>query len=124
MKEERMQILRMIQEGTISAADGAQLLAALGEERQGKTPSVPTRVESPVMPRRWLRIRVTDKNTERVRVNVTLPLGLLDWGLKLAESGVGLNLAAVRDVIQGGAEGKILEVDESGTDERVEIFVE
>ncbi|HEX8681238.1 MAG TPA: hypothetical protein VF707_02920 [Ardenticatenaceae bacterium] len=122
MKEERLQILRMIQEGIISAEDGAKLLAALGSDEPREAP---THVSSPVSTqRRWLRIRVSDRNGENARVNLTLPLSLLDWGLRLAEGGVGLNLAAVRDVIRGGAEGKILEVDESESGERVEIFVE
>lgn len=126
MKEERMQILRMVQEGTISAEDGAKLLAALsnGEEQRETKAQGPTRVEMPALQRRWLRIRVTDKGSDNARVNLTVPLSLLDWGLKLAESGAGLNLTAVRDVIRGGAEGKILEVDESESGDRVEIFVE
>jgi hypothetical protein len=122
MKEERLQILRMIQEGTISPEDGAKLLAALGSDEPRQATA---QMESPVSTqRRWLRIRVSDRNGENARVNLTLPLSLLDWGLRLAEGGVGLNLAAVRDVIRGGAEGKILEVDESESGERVEIFVE
>jgi hypothetical protein len=120
MKEERLQILRMIQEGTITAEQGASLLAALGaEQAQDEDGARPARTTT-----RWFRIRVIDKANDRVKVNLTLPVGLLDWGLKLAESGVGLNLAAVRDVIQAGAEGKILEVDESESSERVEISVE
>jgi hypothetical protein len=121
MREERLQILRMIQEGTITAEQGASLLAALGaEQAQGDDGARPGRATTT----RWFRIRIIDKANDRVKVNLTLPVGLLDWGLKLAESGVGLNLAAVRDVIQAGAEGKILEVDESESSERVEISVE
>lgn len=129
MKEERLQILKMIQDGIISAEEGARLIAALGEREQAQrqanqreTPVYPP--EWPALHRRWLRIRVTDKRNERDRVNVTLPISLLDWGLKMAEMTAGINLAAVRDVIRGGAEGKILEVDDSESDERVEIFVE
>jgi hypothetical protein len=130
MQEERMQILRMVQEGTINAADGAQLLAALSSGESSREAASSSnngggRAEMPIsLQRRWLRIRVTDKDSNNARVNLTVPLSLLDWGLKLAESGAGLNLAAVRDVIRGGAEGKILEVDESESGDRVEIFVE
>ncbi len=121
MKEERLQILRMIQEGTITAEEGASLLAALGvEQAREEDGGHQTRPAT----RRWFRIRVIDKANDRVKVNLTLPIGLLDWGLNLAESGVGLNLSAVRDVIHAGAQGKILEVDESESSERVEISVE
>ncbi|MBA3534097.1 MAG: hypothetical protein H0T73_19420 [Ardenticatenales bacterium] len=136
MKEERLQILRMIQDGTITPEDGAKLLAALTEGRGGIPPVPPMPhmppgpgalfnpfQETPISNRRWLRIRVTDTTNERVRVNVTIPIGLLDWGLKMAQMS-GVNLAAIREAIHGGAEGKILEVDESESGDRVEIFVE
>jgi hypothetical protein len=123
MREERMQILQMIQEGVITAEEGAKLLAALSNAA-GRGTNPPPTPETPVAPpRRWLRIRVTDKETGRVRVNLTIPVGLLDWGLKMAEMG-GANLSLVREAIHHGAEGKVLEVDESESNERVEIFVE
>ncbi|MDQ4078168.1 MAG: hypothetical protein M3220_18215 [Chloroflexota bacterium] len=121
MKEERLQILRMVQEGTISAEEGAQLLAALGSDggSQGRSET-----ETSPVSRRWLRIRVTDKANERTRVNLSLPLGLLDWGLNMVEATGGINLVALREAIRSGAQGKILEVDESESGERVEIIVE
>ena len=37
--EERMKILKMIEEGKISADEGAKLLAALSESRRGLQPA-------------------------------------------------------------------------------------
>lgn len=125
MKEERMQILRMIQEGIISAEEGASLLSALGQREQlQRVREEPVYPDLPMLTRRWLRIRVTDKHNERDRVNLTLPIGLLDWGLRMAEMTAGVRLTAVREVIRSGAEGKILEVDDAESNERLEIFVE
>lgn len=129
MKEERMQILRMIQEGIVSPEEGAKLIAALGTdatEQAQATASASSHqyFHAPMQPRRWLRIRVTDKEQNRTRVNLSLPLSLLEWGLNMAESNGGVNLAAIRAALHGGAEGKILEIDESSSNERVEIFVE
>lgn len=125
MKEERLQILQMIQEGLITPDEGAKLLAALSKPKQPKQSyQEPRRSERPRSSRRWLRIRVTDKTNERDRVNLTLPIGLVDWGLKMAETTAGIRLSAVRDVISDGAEGKIIEVEDSSSGERVEIFVE
>ncbi len=121
MKEERLQVLRMIQDGTITVEEGAQLLTALGNRGAAQVGPL---AEVPVPHRRWLRIRVSDPNNERVRVNLHLPLGLLDWGLNMVEATGGVNLVALRDMIRGGAEGRILEVDDSETGERVSIFVE
>ena len=42
----------------------------------------------------------------------------------MAESTAGVHLSAVRDVIRDGAEGKIIEVEDSSSGDRVEIFVE
>jgi len=127
MKEERLQILQMIQEGLITSDEGAKLLAALSKSEQPKqktTNQAPRYTERPRSSRRWLRIRVTDKSNERDRVNLTLPIALVDWGLKMAESTAGVHLSAVRDVIRDGAEGKIIEVEDSSSGDRVEIFVE
>ncbi len=121
MKEERLQILRMIQEGTISAEEGAQLLAALGSNGAEAGSALTTPLSASP---RWLRIRVTDKSSERARVNLSLPLGLLEWGLNMVEATGGINLMTLRAAIRGGAQGKILEVDEAESGERVEIFVE
>ena len=131
MKEERLQILQMIQEGLITSDEGAKLLAALSKPEQPKQKQktiyqaqAPRYRERPRSSRRWLRIKVTDKANERDRVNLTLPIALVDWGLKMAESSAGVHLSAVRDVIRDGAEGKIIEVEDSSSGDRVEIFVE
>ena len=129
MKEERLQILQMIQEGLITPDEGTKLLAALSKPAQPKQKTIyqaqaPRYTERPRSSRRWLRIKVTDKANERDRVNLTLPIALVDWGLKMAESTAGVHLSAVRDVIRDGAEGKIIEVEDSSSGDRVEIFVE
>lgn len=128
MKEERLQILNMIQEGIISGEEGAKLLAALSARTDSPAKEVSHRErlrwEQPSSSRRWLRIRVTDKANERDRVNVTIPVRFLDWGIRMIEMTTNVSLHAVRDVIQGGAEGKILEIDDKKSGERIEIFVE
>lgn len=128
MKEERLQILNMIQEGIISAEEGAKLLAAMSARQEQPVKEAPHREmlrwQQPTASRRWLRIRVTDKANERDRVNVTIPVRFLDWGIRMIEMTTDVSLHAVRDVIQGGAEGKILEIDDKKSGERIEIFVE
>src|SRR5574341_2421453 len=77
--EEQMKILKMIEEGKISAEDGAKLLAALGEGRRGSGAPAPR----PMGTGRWLRIRVTDTTTGRSKASVQIPLGLIDAGMKI-----------------------------------------
>ena len=72
--EERMKILKMIEEGKISADEGSKLLAALSDSRSGMT--VPPRPPGSGSPARWLRIRVTDTRTGRSKAAVQIPLAL------------------------------------------------
>jgi hypothetical protein len=122
--EERMRILRMIQEGKITAEEGAKLLAALRESRKETRPSTP----AGRMGKGWLRVRVTDMATNRAKVNVNLPLGLMDAGLKIgaqyAPELAGIDLSQFIEDIKGGAQGKIIDVIDEEDGEHVEIFVE
>lgn len=122
--EERMQILRMVAEGTISAEEGAKLLAALEPE---KKKVVTASIGAPSEPR-WFRVRVTDLETGRNKVNVNLPMSLVDVGTRMgarfAPELEDLDFNAIIEQIKGGAQGKIVEVEDMEGGERVEIYVE
>lgn len=126
LKEERMQILKMLEEGKISANDAAQLLSALemGAARETEAASGST----PRAKARWLRIRVTDQASGKQKVSVNLPMGLVKVGMKMGARftpGVeGVDLQELAELIDSGAEGKIIEVDDHEDGEHVEIFVE
>jgi hypothetical protein len=119
--EERMRILNMIESGQISADEGAKLLAAL---RSGARESEPAARGEP----RWFRVRITDLSTGKNKVNVNIPMALVNVAVKMGarfvpESGE-VDLESLAEAIRSGQQGKILEaVDEAGA-ERVEIFVE
>jgi hypothetical protein len=123
--EERMQILRMIEEGKISAGDGAELLRALDRNKTG-TPSAPLKGggSNP----RWFRVRVTDTISGRNKVNVNIPVGLVNVGLRMgarfAPDVEGVNYEEIMDAIRSGQQGKIIDVEDEESGERVEIFVE
>lgn len=121
--EERMQILKMIEEGKISASDGAELLRALDQD--SKPPSTPLRGASAP---RWFRVRVTDMATGRTKVNVNIPMGLVNVGIKMgarfAPEVEGVNYNEIMEAIQSGQQGKIMDVTDEEDGERVEIFVE
>ena len=122
--EERMQILRMIEEGKISAKEGAELLRALDHDSRGE-PSTPLRGASKP---RWFRVRVTDAKTGRHKVNVNIPMGLVNVGIKMGAKFVP-NIEDERyhdimEAIRSGRQGKIIDVSDEEGGERVEIFVE
>ena len=120
-----MKILKMVEEGKISAADGAQLLAALTESRKPPTPPNTVGMAGEA---RWFRVRVTDLSTGKTKVNVNIPMGLVNVGIKMgARFAPGLEaeqMEAVAEALKSGAVGKIVEATDEEGGERVEIFVE
>lgn len=112
-QEERLRILRMIQDGTISAEEGAALLAAAET-----TPP-------PRIPRQF-RVIVTDLQTGQLKVNMTMPWSLVNMGIKMGArlSGGTLDLDDIKAAVDSGAEGKIADIVDQEANERVEIFVD
>jgi hypothetical protein len=88
-QEERIKILSMLQEGVINAEQAAKLLEALGsigvESKSMPTgPSVPSYDRGGgFRPGKFFRVRVTDTDTGKTRVNVRLPIGLVGAGLNM-----------------------------------------
>ena len=124
--EERLRVLTMIEEGKITAEQGAQLLEALkiGAEPPGVKKKKPghSRGQQP----QRLRIRVTDLTTGTQKVNMTMPWGLVGMGVKMGAKFApeGVDQEELLAAIEGGAEGHILDVIDEEDNERVEIFVE
>lgn len=128
--EERLRILRMIQEGKITAEEGIQLMDALEYSSQVSQPAVS---EPPAgMPgkgaARWLRVRVTDTNTGKVRVNVRLPLNVVSAGLKMgakfSPEVQGLDMEQLMTFVRSGETGQVVDVYDDEDGEHVEVFVE
>jgi hypothetical protein len=122
--EERMKILKMIEEGKLSAEEGTKLLAALSEKRMSVPPRMPGMPGAP----RWLRIRVTDVRSGRSKASVQIPLALVDAGLKIgahfAPEVEGVDMSNVMEALRAGMTGKIIDVTDEEDGEHVEIYVE
>ena len=125
---ERMKILKMIEEGKISAEEGAKLLSALNQGRRGIGIPTPPRPPGMASSARWLRIRVTDTRTGRSKASVQIPLALVDAGLKIgahfAPEVEGVDMSNVMDALRAGVTGKIIDVVDEEDGEHVEIYVE
>ncbi len=125
--EERMQILKMVENKQITAEDAAKLLATLESQDRKSDTAVPP--PSPATQGRWFRVRVTDLKTGKRKVNVNIPLGLVDVGLKMgakfAPAGLeGLDMNQIMAAVKSGGEGKIVDVENEDESEHIEIFVE
>ena len=124
--DERMLILRMIEEGKVSAEEGAKLLSSINQEPAKRTKTMVAQRKPEDA--RWFRVRVSDSQTGKMKALVNLPIGLMDWGLKVgaqfAPEMDGLDLNELSDILRSGADGKIVEVIDEEDGEHVEIFIE
>jgi len=121
---ERLKILQMLEEGNITAEEATTLLRALEGMRRAVSGVASLGGEN-----RFLRIQVTDLASGSAKVNVTIPLGLVSAGLRMAERFApeefeGFDMQELRDLITSGTVGKIVEVVDAEDNERVEIYVE
>ena len=125
--EERMKILKMIEEGKISAEDGAKLLAALSSADARKVPPPPSPFAASGN-NRSLHVRVTDAASGKAKVNVKLPMGLVEVGLKIgarfAPQLETEQMDAINEALRSGLSGKIIDVVDEEDGEHVEIFIE
>ncbi len=119
--EERIKILKMVEEGKLTADEAAGLLATLGKGERKRSPSVDP--ES-----RWLRVRVTDLATGKAKVNVNIPMRLVNVGLRVGARFIpdmeGVELHDVSRALEEGMTGKIIDVVDEEHNERVEIYAE
>jgi hypothetical protein len=123
---EKLQILNMVQEGKVTAEEGVKLLEALEDNGKSTNNLVYSGNKA-----KWLKVRVFDPN-DATKVNVTLPVSLINIGVKLAGKfspefkAAGLTEEDMEEIfaaIQNGQMGKIVDVDsEDGT--RVEVVIE
>ena len=124
--EERLEVLRLLQAGEITADEAAQLLDALDRSEAGAR-GVGVEPGTPMTGRKGgsFRLRVSNSATGKSNVNLSLPLGLIGAGVAVAKRFAPEHVPdpdRLREAIATGLQGKILDVDDDG--ERVEIWVE
>ncbi len=122
--EERMKILKMINDGKITAEEGSKLLGALTQSSQK-----PKKASKHSLSGQWLRVRVTDMSSGKTKVNVNVPMKLVDAGLNIAAQFApgmedGQMMDAVKEALTENIQGKIIDVIDEEDQEHVEIFIE
>jgi hypothetical protein len=122
MNEDRLRILKMVQEGKVSPEEGERLIEALGDAQ----PSGEAKPKKPKL----LKIRV--KEGDKTKVNVTIPISLAKLGLKFIPKDAQMTLGdqkidleeILRVIEEGVPDGKIVDVDDEDGNTKVEIVVE
>ncbi len=122
-KDERYRILSMVEAGQVSAIQAAQLLDTIESEPLYNQPAERVR-------ERTLRIRATSQQSRQPKThfNASISVQLVKLSLRLGghllpqlDSGV---MEEILRAIEGGATGRLLDLQDLEQGERIEIFVE
>jgi hypothetical protein len=117
--DERKRILQMVAEGKLSADEGTKLLEAVaGSERAGAA------AQAAGAGARFVRIRVYDAATGKVKVNANFPVALAAIAMRFVPKEYSVNAEEVFAALRSVSSGKILEVNDEESGQRVEIVVE
>jgi DNA-directed RNA polymerase sigma subunit (sigma70/sigma32) len=120
--EERLKILNLIQAGKITPEEGLRLLEALEQ------PDAARPVQPATGAARWLRVMITDLISGKTRVNVRLPVTVLNTGIKMGarfSTDIGqMEMGQIMDAVRSGSIGKILDVIDDEDNEHIQIYLE
>jgi hypothetical protein len=124
--EERVKVLSMVAEGKITPEVAAELLKALDSADRPKAQSRPATDAG--RPGRYFRVTVTDTSTGRKRVNVRMPLGMVNAGMRMgmrfAPELEGLDAEQLTEALASGETGQIVDIYDDEDGEHVEVFIE
>lgn len=122
-----MMILKMLQEGKISAEEAAKLLESV-DAGVNKSEKTAESVDFRKGQGKYFRVMITDTDTGKSRVNLRIPLSVLGIGVKFGAQFApqigGIEQEQIMDAINSGQVGKILDVFDNEDGEHVEIFIE
>ena len=120
--EERMKILKMISDGKITAEEGSRLISTLSQKSEKEIKFAKRSLSN-----QMLRVRVTDMSTGKTKVNVNVPMKLVDAGLNIAaqftpEMENAQMMEAVKEALAENLSGKIVDSDLAFVDEYRQAF--
>jgi hypothetical protein len=124
MKEEKLKILKMLEEKRISSAEAMELLESLSrlDEKEGRAARSGGR---------FLRIRVYEEGAPEAKVNVNIPIAWSKFmapfieqeiSRKLREKGHEIDMEKIREALNAGGICKIIDINDGGT--KVEISID
>lgn len=116
----RVEILKQVEAGRLSAADAAAQLAS---------PKKPVlSITKPDGKMRWLHVRVTDLDTGRPKVTVNVPMAWVQAGLSIgshfAPELEGLDWQTIAEALNTETDGQLVEVEDLEDSQRVQVYVD
>jgi hypothetical protein len=122
----RIEVLKMVEAGQLSAADAAAKLAVAAKLTAPVRPVVAA--SGPTGRMRSLHVRVTNLDTGQHKVTVNLPMSLvqvgLSFGSRFAPELDGLDWQAIVDALNDETTGRLVEVEDLEKGERVEVYAD
>ncbi len=131
--DERLKVLKMVQENKLTAEEAALLLQALDESSAdeaapARPPVKPVGPGAASRPGRSFRVRVTDTDSGKTRVNIHMPVSMVNAGMKMgmrfSPEVQGLDMDALQTFLQAGEVGKLVDIYDDEDGEHVEVFIE
>jgi len=125
MQDEIAKIIKMVEEGKVSAEEASELINALKEDEETHIP------DKEYMGKK-VKIRIRSEDKEKVRVNI--PIRFVKWILKTGHGVASsipeakayaddIDLDVVMHAIDNGIDGKIIDLDtEDG--ESIAVYIE
>ena len=87
--------------------------------------------QEPEKTAKFLRVKVVDHAKEdRAAVNIKVPIGVVKWGMKMAQAfspqmkDIDLDWDSVNAMVQNGETGKMVEVEDEGEQKTIEVWLE
>lgn len=125
LKEERMHILQMLADGTITASDAESLLNALGSQKEDFNQEIVFNKPKKGGAFKMLKILVDSEDGDKVRVQIPVEFAKL---LKTAKfnskvEDIDIDVDAIIEMVTNGVEGEIVNI-ESADGDVVKIIVE
>ena len=130
---DRKEILVLLAKGKITANEAADLLTNPQPEEPA-TLKVKIPVDEPSMPKSngngpsWLHVRVKDLKSGRNKVTVNIPIGMVQFGLKIGRRFSpeleGLDWNELTGAMQSMESGILVDVQDEEDGEHVQVYVD
>ncbi|WP_420641922.1 SHOCT-like domain-containing protein [Candidatus Leptofilum sp.] len=140
-KPSRMEILELLSNGKITAAEAADLLSDVGEPAKAAAPPPPPPAEKAPAPEpvvatkgddsqepNWFRVRVANLETGKNRVTVNIPVKMMKFGLKIGSRFSpeidNLDWNELTGMMKDMKTGMLVDVQDADSNEHVQVYLD
>lgn len=137
-KPSRIEILELLSNGKITAAEAADLLSDTAAPATEKTAPQPEKAAAPAPPPAsvgetgkepsWFRVRVANLETGKNRVSVNIPVHMMKFGLKIGKRFSpeieNLDWNELTDMVQDMKSGMLVDVQDADSNEHVQVYLD